>query len=44
MTMHHRPALETIILTVNGREQAVVAPPATRLSEVLRDHLGLTGT
>lgn len=44
MTMHHRPAQEAILLTVNGQEQRIIAPPATRLSEVLRDHLGLTGT
>ena len=31
-------------LTVNGREVSVSAPPAQRLSRVLREHLGLTGT
>ncbi len=33
-----------IALRVNGTEHGVAAPPATRLSAVLRDHLGLTGT
>lgn len=31
-------------LTVNGTDRKVTAPPATRLSAVLRDVLGLTGT
>lgn len=31
-------------LTVNGRDVRVRADPATTLAEVLRDHLGLTGT
>src|SRR5258708_1831461 len=31
-------------LVVNGREASVVAPPAQRLSRVLREQLGLTGT
>ncbi len=31
-------------LIVNGRAVAVAAPPATRLSAVLRDEIGLTGT
>ncbi len=31
-------------LVVNGRERSVVSPPGTRLSECLRDELGLTGT
>ena len=35
---------QAILLTVNGTAQAVTAPPATRLSTALRDHLGLTGT
>ncbi|WP_431269528.1 molybdopterin cofactor-binding domain-containing protein [Dankookia sp. P2] len=35
---------QAILLTVNGAAQAVTAPPATRLSTALRDHLGLTGT
>ena len=33
-----------IALRVNGRDVAVDAPPMRRLSEVLRDELGLTGT
>src|SRR5215468_6189349 len=33
-----------ISFRVNGREREVVAHPATRLSEVLREQLGLTGT
>src|SRR5712671_4327023 len=31
-------------LVVNDREVSVVAPPAQRLSRVLREQLGLTGT
>ena len=31
-------------LTVNGREVTVDVPPMTRLLDVLRDHLGHTGT
>src|SRR5258708_39959693 len=31
-------------LTVNDRELSVTAPPARRLSRVLREELGLTGT
>src|SRR6267378_4378822 len=31
-------------LVVNGSEASVVAPPAQRLSRVLREQLGLTGT
>jgi aldehyde oxidoreductase len=33
-----------IALTVNGRKVDVLAPPLTRLSRILRDYLGLTGT
>jgi aldehyde oxidoreductase len=33
-----------IAFSVNGRNTEVQAPPATRLSRILRDHLGLTGT
>ncbi len=31
-------------LTVNGTDHAVISPPSTRLSDVLRDELKLTGT
>ena len=34
----------TIALTVNGVLRQCAAPPVTRLSDVLRDELGLTGT
>ncbi|GHD59623.1 aldehyde oxidase [Thalassobaculum fulvum] len=34
----------TITLTVNGAERCVTVDPARRLSRVLRDDLGLTGT
>ena len=34
----------TLALTVNGRAVAVDAAPATRLADLLRDGLGLTGT
>ena len=37
MTDHQR-------FSVNGREVEIDAPPARRLTRVLRDHLGLTGT
>src|SRR5580692_269354 len=33
-----------IALTVNGHKVDVLASPVTRLSRILRDHLGLTGT
>jgi len=33
-----------LTLTINGGERMVSVPPAMRLSEVLRDRLGLTGT
>lgn len=33
-----------IRFVVNGRERSVSSPPATRLSDCLRDELGLTGT
>jgi CO/xanthine dehydrogenase Mo-binding subunit/aerobic-type carbon monoxide dehydrogenase small subunit (CoxS/CutS family) len=33
-----------ISFSVNGRKVDVLAPAATRLSRILRDHLGLTGT
>jgi len=41
------PTSETVCLlklTVNGREVSVGAPPTQRLSRVLREQLGLTGT
>jgi aldehyde oxidoreductase len=34
----------SLSFTVNGKAVAVAASPAARLSKVLRDHLGLTGT
>jgi CO/xanthine dehydrogenase Mo-binding subunit/aerobic-type carbon monoxide dehydrogenase small subunit (CoxS/CutS family) len=37
-------ATEAVALTVNGVARNVVAAPASRLSTVLRDALGLTGT
>ena len=36
--------MSRISFTVNGAAVAVAAAPATRLSSVLRDELGLTGT
>jgi len=39
-----RPPAESIAFTVNGAPVAVRAAPATRLADVLRDELGLTGT
>jgi carbon-monoxide dehydrogenase small subunit len=38
------PAKQTIAMTVNGAERSVDAYPMTRLLDVLREHLGLTGT
>ena len=37
-------ALDTIPLRVNGQEAASLSPPTRRLSEVLREELGLRGT
>jgi len=44
--MNDRPAAAGVSLafTVNGRGVSVAAPPIERLSTVLRDRLGLTGT
>jgi carbon-monoxide dehydrogenase small subunit len=39
-----RPAAERMTLHVNGNVHEVQAPPSLRLLQVLRDHLGLTGT
>ncbi|TIM64467.1 MAG: (2Fe-2S)-binding protein [Mesorhizobium sp.] len=38
------PGLIPIDLTINGRRHPVQAEPATTLVDVLRNHLGLTGT
>src|SRR5436305_1068607 len=38
------PATQAITFRVNGRDATVSADPARRLSRVLRDDLGLTGT
>jgi aldehyde oxidoreductase len=35
---------QTLTLVVNGEERTVAAPPARRLSEMLREDLGLKGT
>jgi len=37
-------SMTLLALSVNGRNVEVQASPTTRLSRVLRDHLGLTGT
>ena len=37
-------SLESICLTVNGRRHEVACPPMERLSEVLRERVGLRGT
>ena len=34
----------TVRLVVNGERVKLEVPPTTRLIDVLRDHLGLTGT
>ncbi len=44
MTIHHSAATIRLSVTVNGDSRTVSVPAAARLSEVLRDHLGLTGT
>jgi aldehyde oxidoreductase len=44
MTVHHKPHAIALALRINGEERALSVPPAMRLSEVLRDHCGLTGT
>jgi CO/xanthine dehydrogenase Mo-binding subunit/aerobic-type carbon monoxide dehydrogenase small subunit (CoxS/CutS family) len=44
MTLHHRPDVVALTLSVNGHDRTVSVPPAARLSEVLREHCGLTGT
>ena len=38
------PAVREIVLNVNGEQRTAVADPAARLTEVLREGLGLTGT
>ncbi len=42
--MNDIPTLPGTLLTLNGREVRVTAPGITRLADVLRDELGLTGT
>jgi len=44
--MRHPPdeAVVSVRFTVNGVARSVTAHPAARLSDVLREHLGLTGT
>jgi aldehyde oxidoreductase len=44
MTLHHKPETIAMTLNVNGVAHDLSVAPAARLSEVLRDHLGLTGT
>ncbi len=44
MTMHNRPEAIPLTLTVNGVQRSTSAPPAMRLSELLRESFGLTGT
>jgi len=42
--LHRDPHAIDLTLTVNGVVHALTAAPAARLSDVLRDRLGLTGT
>ncbi len=44
MTVHHKLEKMELTLHLNGIERSVSVPPAMRLSEMLRDHFGLTGT
>ncbi len=44
MTMHSKPEAMPLTLTVNGVQRSTSAPPAMRLSELLREGFGLTGT
>ena len=42
--MNKTAAMQTICLNLNGKAIEVLADPAKRLSDLLRDDLGLTGT
>nr|AYQ75630.1 (2Fe-2S)-binding protein [Cohnella candidum] len=42
--MESKPAVNRLTLQVNGTDYEVEAPPSLRLLQVIRDHLGLTGT
>ncbi|MGL5116238.1 MAG: 2Fe-2S iron-sulfur cluster-binding protein, partial [Beijerinckiaceae bacterium] len=44
MTLHHAPPASQITLAINGQTRCIAAAPHARLSDVLRDTLGLTGT
>jgi aldehyde oxidoreductase len=44
VTFHTRPEANTLAFTVNGKLVKVQAEAATRLTTILRDQLGLTGT
>ena len=44
MTLHHKPATIAVQMTVNTDQHSLTIAPSIRLSEVLRNHLGLTGT
>jgi len=39
-----QPDTQALRIVVNGREHGIASSPATRLSDYLRDELGLTGT
>ncbi|HTO50839.1 MAG TPA: molybdopterin cofactor-binding domain-containing protein [Burkholderiales bacterium] len=42
--MNERARIAEVAFAVNGETRRVAAPPATRLADVLRDELALTGT
>ncbi len=44
MTLHHKPSTIAVALTVNAVQHRLNIAPSTRLSDILRNHLGLTGT
>jgi aldehyde oxidoreductase len=44
MTLHHKPETISVALTVNSVEYQLRVAPSARLSAILRDHIGLTGT
>lgn len=43
-TMESKPALNRLTLQVNGTDYEVETAPSLRLLQIIRDHLGLTGT
>jgi aldehyde oxidoreductase len=44
MTLHHKPATIVVTFVVNTVEHQLSVAPSARLSDILRNHIGLTGT